>query len=274
MTEQIARKRGRPRSFNNTSESTIIQSLDRAMVVLKVVATSSGMSLTEIAAASEQPASTAYRILITLQKHGIVEFDETGQLWHVGLESFRIGSSFLGRSSVVEQSRPVMQNIMALTGETANLAIVDGAEVVFVSQVETQEPIRAFFRPGTRSPVHASGIGKALLAYFPKTQVDSILNVQNMTAFTDKTITDKEALVADLAQIRSRGWAIDDEERTTGMRCIAAPIFNPFGEAIAGLSISGPSVRVSPQQDTRFGALIREAADGITEAIGGRFPMV
>jgi IclR family acetate operon transcriptional repressor len=272
MTVQISRKRGRPRSFNDTSESTVIQSLDRAMLLLKVVAGGKGMSLTEIADASGQSASTAYRVLITLQKHGIVEFDEVNQLWHVGVEAFRIGSVFLGRTSLIEQSRSVMQAVVAETGETANLAIMDGAEVVFLSQVETHEPIRAFFRPGTRGPVHTSGIGKALLAFFPQRRIDEVLKQTELKKFTDKTITEETELVAELARIRDLGWSVDDEERNTGMRCIAAPIFNSFGEAVAGLSISGPSVRVAPDQDVRLGPLIKAAAHEVTKAIGGRLP--
>ncbi|MGN6550879.1 MAG: IclR family transcriptional regulator, partial [Pararhizobium sp.] len=151
------RTRGRPRSFNNTSEGTLVQALDRAMGTLKVVAGGNGLSLTEIAEATDQAPATAYRALLTMQKHGVVEFDAGAQLWRIGVEAFRIGSAFLGRSSIVEQARPKMQEIMATTGETANLAIVDRGEVIFVSQVETHEPIRAFFRPGTRGPVHASG---------------------------------------------------------------------------------------------------------------------
>ncbi len=272
MTVQISRKRGRPRSFNDTSDSTVIQSLDRAMLLLKVVAGGNGMSLTEIAEASDQSASTAYRVLITLQKHGMVEFDEVNQLWHVGVEAFRVGSVFLGRTSLVEQSRSVMQSVVAQTGETANLAIVDGAEVVFLSQVETHEPIRAFFRPGTRGPVHTSGIGKALLAFFPQQRIDEILKQTELKAFTAKTITDEAVLLAELAKIRECGWSVDDEERNMGMRCIAAPIFNSFGEAIAGLSISGPSVRVTPEQDVRLGKLIKSAAHEVTKAIGGKLP--
>lgn len=272
MTIQVSRKRGRPRSFNDTSEKTVIQSLDRAMLLLKVVAGGSGMSLTEIAEASGQSASTAYRVLITLQRHGMVEFDEVNQLWHVGVEAFRVGSVFLGRTSLVEQSRGIMQSVVAQTGETANLAIVDGAEVVFLSQVETNEPIRAFFRPGTRGPVHTSGIGKALLAFFPQQRIDEILKQTELKAFTDKTITDEAALVAELARIRGLGWSVDDEERNFGMRCIAAPIFNSFGEAIAGLSISGPSVRVAPDHDVRLGQLIKAAAHEVTRAVGGRLP--
>jgi IclR family acetate operon transcriptional repressor len=272
MQAEIGRARGRPRSFNDTSKSTQIQSLDRAIEVLKVVAGGSGMSLTEIAKASGQSASTAYRILITLEKHRIVEFVEAAQLWHVGLEAFRIGSSFLGRTRIIEQSRPVMQRVMTVTGETANLAIVDRGEVIFVSQVETHEPIRAFFRPGTRGPIHASGIGKALLAFFPEAETASILRRRKRGTFTARTIVAEADLLKELEQIRERGWAVDDEERTMGMRCVAAPIFDQFGEAVAGISLSGPSVRVTPERDAEYGALVRKAADEITGSIGGRTP--
>lgn len=269
MQTHIGPARGRPRSFNDTSKSTQIQSLDRAMEVLKVVAGGSGMSLTEIAKASGRSASTVYRILITLEKHRVVEFVEAAQLWLVGLEAFRIGSSFLGRTRIIEQSRPVMQRVMTTTGETANLAIVDRGEVIFVSQVETHEPIRAFFRPGTRGPIHASGVGKALLAFFPEAQITSILKRQKRDTFTPKTIVAKADLLVELIKIRERGWAIDDEERTIGMRCVAAPIFDQFGEAIAGLSLSGPSVRMTAERDSEYGTVVRQAAEEITRAIGG-----
>ena len=272
MRKPIGRTRGRPRSFHDSARNTLIQSLDRAMELLKVVAAGSGMSLTEIAEASGQPASSAYRVLLTLQKHGVVEFQEAGQLWHVGVEAFRIGSAFLGRTSIVEQSRSVMQAITAATGETANLAMVERGEVIFVSQVETNEPIRAFFAPGTKGPIHASGIGKALLAYFDRARIDAIVAGQDLRAFTANTIVDKSALLDELAAIRARGWSVDDEERTQGMRCIAAPIFNAFGEAVAGISLSGPSVRVTKARDAEFGAMIKAAADEITAAIGGRLP--
>lgn len=272
MDSHGGRTRGRPRSFNNTGESTVIHSLDRAMGILKVVAGGNGLSLTEIAEETAQSPATAYRALLTMQKHGVVEFDTGGQLWRIGVEAFRIGSAFLGRSSIVEQARPGMQEIMATTGETANLAIVDRGEVVFVSQVETHEPIRAFFRPGTRGPVHASGIGKALLAFFPDERVERLFGKREFEAYTEKTIVTRNALEEELARIRERGWAVDDEERTLGMRCIAAPIFNAHGEAVAGLSVSGPSVRVTPARDAEFGALVKKTADAVTRATGGRQP--
>ena len=265
------RGRGRPRAFNPNPEQTTVQALDRAVGILKVLAAGEGMTLTELAEASGQAPATVYRVLSTFQAHGVVEVQPATQLWFIGPEAFRIGSAFLGRTSLVEESRAVMRELMTLTGETANLAIADDGQVVFLSQVETHEPIRAFFRPGTRGPIHASGIGKALLGWYPAAAVARIVAEQGLAAFTPRTITSPERLGAEIAAIRARGWAIDDEERTEGMRCIAAPIFNEFREAVAGVSVSGPSVRMVPRTDA-FGPLVREAADRITRATGGSLP--
>lgn len=272
MKSPVSRARGRPKSFHDKTESVIIHSLDRAMEVLKVVAAGSGMSLTEIAEASDQSPATVYRILTTLRKHAMVDFEEASQLWHVGTGAFRIGSNFLRRTRLLEQSRLVMERLMIETGETANLAIIDHGEVIFVSQVETHEPIRAFFRPGTRGPVHASGIGKAILAYQSIEQFRIVAGKSRFESYTRNTIAEETALVEELKRIRKRGWAVDDEERTPGMRCIAAPVFNQFGEAIAGISISGPSVRMPPDGDARLGDIVRKAAEEITLSTGGRIP--
>jgi IclR family acetate operon transcriptional repressor len=269
MDTALKRSRGRPRAFNPAPEQTTIQALDRALGILKVLAGGEGMSLTELAEAAGQSPATVYRVLSTFEAHGIVEVQPATQLWFVGQEAFRIGSAFLGRSSLVEQARAAMHELMADTGETANLAIADGGQVVFISQVETHEPIRAFFRPGTRGPIHASGIGKALLAHYPTEALDRIVREQGLAAFTPRTITDRDRLVAEMAQVRARGWAMDDEERTTGMRCIAAPIFNEFREAVAGISISGPTVRMAQRPSEELGARVRAAADRITRATGG-----
>ncbi|MFZ1815858.1 MAG: HTH-type transcriptional regulator BhcR [Rhizobiaceae bacterium] len=271
MAGSPGRSRGRPKAFHDKSEGSIIQSLDRAMEVLETVASGTGMSLTEIANSASQSPATCYRILTTLRKHRMVEFDEVNQLWHVGLQAFRIGSSFLGRSRILEISRPIMQGLMSATGETANLAILDRSEVVFISQVETHETIRAFFRPGTRGPGHASGIGKAIMAYLPHDHAAKLIPA-TLESFTPLTFTNRESFLRELSSIRLTGFAVDNEERTLGMRCIAAPIFNAWGEPIAGVSLSGPSVRVRTEFDRQFGQLVREAADEITVATGGTLP--
>jgi IclR family transcriptional regulator, acetate operon repressor len=255
MDASPRRGRGRPRAFNADPEAATVQSLD-----------------SELAEAAGQAPATVYRALQTFAAHGIVEQAPGSQVWSVGPEAFRIGSAFLARTSLVEQARGAMRELMEATGETANLAIADGAEVVFLSQVETQEPIRAFFRLGSRGPIHASGIGKALLAFPPEARLERLLRGGALAAFTHRTIVEPARLRAELAATRARGWALDDEERAEGMRCVAAPIFNEHREAVAGVSISGPAARLPREAAPGLGARVREAADRVTRAIGGAPP--
>jgi IclR family acetate operon transcriptional repressor len=267
-----SRPRGRPKSFTDKTDQNRIRSLDRAMVLLRRLSDSTGMTLSELAAAERESPATVYRVLVTLQAHGIVEGEEPGQLWHVGGGAFRIGSAFLRRTKVVERARSVMDRLMRDTGETANLGVENRDEVMFLSQVETQEAIRAFFAPGTKSPMHVSGIGKALLGWYPEDRVRQIAARQGLPGFTTFSITSETALLRDLARIRDRGFAIDDQERAEGMRCVAAPIFNAYGEPVAGLSVSGPAFRLPLSATDRIGALVRAAADQVTEATGGVRP--
>lgn len=266
------RARGRPRSAPAESQGGTVQALDRAVHLLKLLARDGSATLSDLALRVGMPPSSAYRILATLQVHGLVGFDEATQEWSVGVESFRIGSAFVQRGGVVEISREVMRRLVQETGETANLAIHDDGEVVFLSQVDTQNPVRAFFRAGTRAPMHSSGIGKALLAAFDRTQVERILQRRGLPEFTGNTLTVPADLFADLETTRARGWAFDDEERFEGMRCIASPIFNVHGEAVAGLSVSGPAVRFGDHDLAAIGAKVRAAADEVTALSGGVRP--
>jgi IclR family transcriptional regulator, acetate operon repressor len=267
-----SRPRGRPKAFHDTTDQNTVQSLDRAMVLLEILSRSAGLTLSDLAQQTGQAAASVYRALITLQAHGMVEVEEKGQLWHVGGGAFRVGSAFLRRTKVVERARAPMNALMRATGETANLGVESGDEVLFLSQVETTEAIRAFFPPGTKGPMHVSGIGKALLAWYPADRVQGIIARQGLAKFTSLSITSEASLLRDLSHTRQRGYSIDDQERAEGMRCIAAPIFNAYGEAIAGLSVSGPAFRINLSDAARIGQAVRDAANSVTEATGGEIP--
>jgi IclR family acetate operon transcriptional repressor len=264
--------RGRPRSFHDKTEQNTVQSLDRALMILRTVSEANGLSLTDLATQTEQSVPTVFRVLSTLQTHGFVEIEEPGQLWHVGGGAFRVGSGFLRRTKIIDRARQPMDRLMRMTGETANLGVEHRDQVLFLAQVETHEAIRAFFPPGTLGAMHVSGIGKALLAWLPLARVARILDERGLARFTAQSHTDLASLSADLIETRARGYAIDDQERAEGMRCVAAPIFNAYGEPVAGLSISGPTFRVDLADTTRLGALVRAAADEVTDATGGRLP--
>lgn len=272
MEIEYKKTRGRPRTTTAEKPPATVQALDRALRLLINLAGADQATLTELTMQTGMAPSTAHRLLMTMQAHGIVAFDQAGQNWMIGVEAFRIGRSFLRRTRVVEAGREVMRELMEATGETANMAIADDGEVVFISQIESQEAIRAFFTAGARGPMHASGIGKTLLAELPREDVERILQKKGLPSFTPNTITTPDALFADLERSRKRGWSIDDEERNVGMRCLAAPIYNEFGEAVAGISISGPTVRMSNEKLGELGPFVKRAADKVTRSIGGRSP--
>jgi len=263
------RARGRPKSVFHNTQPSIVKALDRGLMLLRHLSQEGQGSLSNLALTVGMPPSSAHRVLATLQKHRLVEFDASTQEWMIGIEAFRIGSAYLVRTNLAEASRQTIRNLMEATGETANIAIADDGDVVFVSQVETHNPIRAFFRVGTRSHMHTSGIGKALMADMDRGDVERILQQKGLPQFTPKTLTSPQSLFDDLEVIRKRGWSLDDEERHSGMRCVAASIYNAVGEPVAGVSVSGPTVRLSDQMVSELGPLVKRAADEITVLIGG-----
>lgn len=262
------RLRGRPRAAQ-TADPTSVQALDRALALLEILAQSDGIALSDLSHRANLAPSSAYRLLTTLAARGFVEFLERDQQWAIGVEAFRTGMAFPRRYSIATVGRGIMQDLMHTTGETANIAIFENGEIVFVSQVESQEPIRAFFRTGERRPAHASGIGKALLAEMPRAAVEAIVANKGLARFTEKTIVAAEPLFANLALTHVRGWALDDEERNAGMRCIAAAVFNEFGDPVAGVSISGPVARLDDAAVARLGPMVTAGAAEITRLIGG-----
>lgn len=266
------RMRGRPRLAESAPDGGAVQSLERAITILRLLAQADGLSLTEIARLASLSPSTAYRMLTTLQQQGLADFEETNQLWFVGVETFRIGSAFLRRRKLTERGRGIIQHLMAQTGETANIALAERDGVVFVTQAETHEPIRAFFRPGTRGSYHASGIGKAVLAFLTEERRMALIRSLRFEQFTPKTLCSIDALNADLILTRRRGYALDNEERHIGMRCISAPVFDELGIPLGGLSVSGPSVRFDEAFVERTAPAVMAAANELTRLVGGAKP--
>lgn len=264
------RRRGRPRAFEDRTAENTVQSLDRALTILQALAGAGGIGLSALAQRLGQSPATVYRVLTTFESRGMAELDPVSQAWHVGPQAFLVGSAFLRRSSVVERARPVLRALMETTGETANLGIARGDEVLFLSQVETQASIRAFFPPGTISPLHASGIGKALLARYDAARLEAWLARARLERFTAATLADPAALAADLAATRARGFALDNEERNEGMRCVAAAVIDAHGEPVAGISVSGPAARLTAAAAARFGAEVAAAAARLSEGLGAR----
>jgi IclR family acetate operon transcriptional repressor len=272
---------GRPRSIRSIAADDLdpsephqagsVQALDRGLTLLSIIAEADGLSLTTIAQRAGIAASTAHRILMTLKAAEFIQCDETGS-YLIGVKAFKVGTAFVRNRKLAEVGRRTIRKLMETSGETASIGIEREDYVVFISQMESHHSIRAFHRPGTRGSLHASSLGKAILSTLTDEQVSKRLEQSGMQRYTGHTIVDPDTLLSNLALTRKRGWAVDDQERAEGMRCVGAPVCNEFGEAIGAISISGPLVRITDERLSELGPMVKKAAAEITERVGGILP--
>ncbi|WP_165772130.1 IclR family transcriptional regulator domain-containing protein [Niveispirillum lacus] len=251
-----------------------VQVLSRAIAILNHLAQADGGgSLTEIGTAVGLAASTTHRLLTSLESERYVRFDAETKLWSVGVQAFIMGNGFVRSRDLVRLARPHMRALMEASGETVNLAIEDQGAAVYLSQVECREMMRTFARLGARVPMHCSGVGKALLSALSQALLTRHIDRHGQIRMTARTITDRGALMADLAAGRRRGYAIDDEEHAVGLRCVAAPIFNEHGDAVGAVSLSGPMARITDVRMAALGSMVAGASFKIMAEIGGKAPL-
>jgi IclR family acetate operon transcriptional repressor len=250
-----------------------VQSLTRDLSILEALAKSSaGLTLTDVAQRVQLPPSTTHRFLSTLERMGYVYQAGDLGLWYVGLQAFTVGTTFLANRDFVAQSHASMHRLMEQAGETANLAILDGTEAVFIAQVQCHEMMRTLVKLGSRVPLHASGVGKAIFAALPNEQIDAILKVRGLPRITENTIVVPETMWAALRVIRQRGYSFDDEEHARSTRCVGAAIYDEHAEPLGAISIAGPSTRLADERIRQLGPIVAHIAEELTRHLGGRWP--
>ena len=266
-------RRGRAPSRPGGAVTGQVQSLTRGLSILECLAHSEGgLTLTDIGHRVALPPSTTHRLLATLERMGYVY--QAGDLgrWYVGLQAFTVGSSFLANRDFVTHSHAYMRRLMDQSGETANLAILDGTEAVFIDQVQCRETMRTIVKLGSRVPLHASGVGKAIFASLADDEINALLKVKGLPRITENTITSPETMWASIRVIRQRGWSFDDEEHLPGTRCVAAPIYDEHEEPLGAISLAGPSTRLADERIRQLGPVVARFAEEITRRLGGRWP--
>jgi len=250
-----------------------VQSLTRALSILNTIGISpSGLKLTEVARKLDLAPSTTHRLLTTLQEEKYVQFDRDASRWQVGIQAFVTGNGFLSSRDLVTVARPYMRRMMEENGETVNLAISEGDDVIYMAQVESREMMRVYSKPGNRVPLHCSGVGKAMLMLMEDKDINRIFQAAGLPKLTEKTLLDVESLKAELAMSRTRGFATDDEEHAVGLRCVASVIYDEYAEPYAALSISGPTARITTARLLELGETVKQFSSDITSALGGRIP--
>lgn len=250
-----------------------VQSVERAMAILQVLGEDEeGQRLTDIARRTGLSVSTVHRLLTTMEGQRFAQFDRSDGMWHVGRGAFTVGAAFVRQRNFVAPALPVLRRLRDQTRETANLGVVDDGEVVVLTQVESREIMRAITRVGGRAPMTSSGMGKAILASYRDADIAAVIARHRPLQSTARTLTTSSALKADIARIRERGYALDDEEFVLGLRCVAAVVHNAQAEALCAISVSGLSVRMTDDRLEKLGALIADAARELTLALGGKLP--
>lgn len=272
MSEVKRRTAGRPAGSGKASGGHS-QSLVRGLNLLeRLSASPGGLALSELAEQADLAPSTTHRLLQALQGQGFVTQDSELGVWKIDVKTFRIGNSFLEARDFVATSRPFLRRLTALTGETANLGIRDDGTAVFLAQSESSQMMRMITRLGSRAPLHASGVGKALMAWLPDDELERVLAERGLARVTENTLHTPESLRAGLAEIRRQGFACDREEHAIGLHCVAACIHDEHGIPLAAISVSGPVARIPEARLLELGALVRDTAAEITARLGGRVP--
>jgi IclR family acetate operon transcriptional repressor len=247
-----------------------VQSISRALAILRALAESGdGMTLTDVAQMVGLPASTAHRLLTTLQQERFVRFDATAHLWQVGVGAFIVGNAFARTRDVVAMARPYLRRLMEEGGETANLYLEQDGEAICMAQVECRQMMRAIARPGGRVKMHCSGAGKAMLGWLPEAELTRVIRQHGLTRFTERTLDTPTRLRRDLEQVRARGYAVDDEEHAVGLRCVASAVFDEHGQPVAALSLSGPGARIDEARLNELGSLTARVAAEFSAELGG-----
>lgn len=247
-----------------------VQSVTRALKLLSCLAAAhGGQRLTDLARSSGLAVSTVHRLLLTMQQAGFVHFDSSGNDWHVGRQAFSAGAAYVSRRSYVAPALILLRRLRDETRETASLGVLDNGQLVTLAQVESRERAHAIPPAGGRVAAVCSAMGKALLATWPEQQVEAFCNHAAFHRMVGASRISLSALMHDLAEVRKRGYAVDDEKYTDGLCCVAAAVWSPQGEAVCAVSVTALASRLSGEGSPDIASAVMRAADDLTRRIGG-----
>lgn len=252
---------------------TQVQVLDRTFDILeRLAAAGRDLGVSELHAELGLPLGTIHRLLDNLVRRGYAAQDVTTRRYGPGPKLLEIGALALvsARFDLHRIAHPQLEALTAATGETSNLVVPQGNDGVYIDQVTSPHLVRMFTEIGRRAPLYCTGAGKAILSGLSPDFVDEYLARVVLEPWTAHTRTSVAALRADLATARDRGYALDNEERELGVRCVASPIFDVTGRCLGAISISGPTTRVTPTSIERIGPEVRCAAEVCSEQLGYR----
>ncbi len=259
-------------SKNDVAERYEVAVLANALDILFAIGEQPTLTLST-AEASRQlgiSRSTAYRLLITMSSKGFVDQLTSGRGWTLGWRFFALAQR--GRAEKLRAAAaPAMRRILEQESETVNLAVYSGGELVYIASFDSPHPFRMTEPPGETAPLHATSLGKAVLASLPEAERDAVLAELELAPITKRTVRSRRALQQQLETARSRGWAMEVGEAEIGVSCFGAAILDSDGLPVAAISVSVPDVRLDSRAE-RIGGLVAREARGIGEQLVANQP--
>lgn len=251
------------------ARENMVKSVSRALDIIALISLQKGgLGVTDISKQMDINKSSVYRILSTLVKYGYVEQDEETSRYKLGYKFLEISSHLLESIDLRQEAKAYLQQLENETNEVIHLVVYDQGEVVYIEKLDGNEALRMHSRVGKRAPMHCTAVGKAILAHLPSNVVSDIIARKGLPMHTDQTITNKDELLQELTKVKENGYALDLEENEYGITCIAAPIFDHLGKAIAAVSISGPSIRMKKERLQQLADRMLETGAKISARLG------
>ena len=240
-----------------------VKSADRTLSILESLANSNRrLSLGELASELAIPKSSLHSLLRTLRARGWVNSDETGLRFGIGVRALLVGTAFTEKDEMIRHSAPVLDELSAQLDETLHMGCLDGDQIVYLAKREASHQLRLVSAVGVRLPAASTALGKALLAERPQSEVEALLP-SRIAARTQRTITSRRMLIDSFAEIRARGYAVDDEESTPGVRCFAVTV-GPHYPSDYAISCSVPTVRLHATRELEIVSTLRRAQRQMT----------
>lgn len=262
--------RSRPPGVTNkdAQRNATSTSVARAFAVLDVLSRqgSNGLSLMGIAKPLQMSKSTTHRYLVTLEQLGAVERDSQDH-FHLGLKMIELAGVTLTENNLHKQGEVLLTELAERTLETVHLAVPSGTEVVYIAKADGARSIRMVSYIGARAPMYCTALGKAILAYSPAKLVDQVIRA-GLTPRTPRTITSRRVFLEELEQVRTQGYAVDQEENETGVCCMGSPILDYDRRVIGAISVSGPVERMILARQLEFGPILRETGLRLSRRMG------
>lgn len=253
----------------SVSEDNSSTAVERALAILEAVGQrSAGMTNSEISRKLAIPKSSASYILRTLEKRGYLARERGTGKYKLGLKALSLGRGVDVGADLKQAALPVLRRLVERYKLTVHLAVLDHGEAVYIEKVEAPGFIKMDTWIGKRMEVHSTAVGKSLLAHLPGAEAEAIIKERGLKRFTPKTLTTRAGLLADLEKVRRKGYAIDDEENNLGARCVAAPVFDGFGRAVAAVGVSATITQIDRGSIAKIAEAVKQAAREISRQLG------